>query len=66
MTIRAYERRRGWLVWQTATLGRFEFDGGYPSLQAMQGLPERSRTVRPGDNVRAMKLHAAVAQRRGM
>lgn len=41
LAVEAYRRRRGWQAWNTAALGRFEFKQGYPSLEQMQGLPER-------------------------
>lgn len=62
--IRAYWRRRGWLAWQIAALGRFEFESGFPDLNEMMGVRSPPIVVKPGDNVRAMKLHAAVAAQR--
>lgn len=41
MTVLAYRRRRGWSSWHTASLGRFDFKDGYPSLDAMMGVPKR-------------------------
>jgi hypothetical protein len=44
--IEGYQRRRGWLAWNTAALGRFEFEQGYPSLESIQGIPERQTEER--------------------
>lgn len=41
LTIEAYRRRRGWLAWNTAALQRFDFEDGFPSLESIQGIPER-------------------------
>lgn len=40
--IQAYRRRRGWLAWQTAALGRFswkEYGDSIPPLHLMMDLP---------------------------
>jgi hypothetical protein len=41
LTIDAYRRRRGWLAWNIAALGRFEFEHGFPTLESLMGVAER-------------------------
>lgn len=44
LTILAYRRRRGWQAWHSGALARFEFKDGYPSVEAMMGVPKRVDT----------------------
>jgi hypothetical protein len=54
--VASYRRRRGWLAWNTAVLGRFTFDDydmGIPPLDKTMGLPPRRSRVQSADELRA-------------
>lgn len=57
--ITAYRRRRGWLAWQTAALGRFswkEYGGSIPPLRMMMGLPAPRQEAQSNDDIAAAMM----------
>ncbi len=60
--ITAYRRRRGWAVWQTAVLGRFEFKDGFPKLHEMTGQPLPVVRQRPEQIAFSIGLWGAVLE----
>mgnify|MGYP001489685876 CR=1 FL=1 len=40
--VKAYHRRRGWLAWHVAMLGRIDARS-FPTLEQISGLPRRDR-----------------------
>lgn len=65
-TVLAYRRRRGWMVYNIATLQRFDFDDGFPSLRELQGLKPSPPPEQSEDQMRSNLLDwQAVMERRG-
>jgi hypothetical protein len=55
--IASYRRRRGWLAWNTAVLGRFTFEDyemGIPPLEQTMGLPPRNSRVQSAEELSAI------------
>lgn len=63
--ITGYRRRRGWAVWQTAVLGRFEFKDGFPKLHEMTGQQPAIARQTPAQILHAIDLWGVVLEGKG-